>query len=97
MSNKANWRNNVSSAEEFLPARDAVVLFVQDSISHVVHRQKRTTDKKGRANVLSFNNGNLVLLSTVNLPKHVVTNVSGSKLLLKYTGPFFVLRRQGNA
>ena len=50
-----------------------------------------------RANVLLFNVGNLVLLSTVNLPKHVVTNVGSSKLLPKYIGPFRVLHRKGNA
>ena len=34
---------------------------------------------------------------TVNLPKHVVTNVGSSKLIPKYIGPFRVLHRQGNA
>ena len=36
-------------------------------------------------------------MSTVNLPKHAVTNVDISKLLPKYIGPFRVLRRMGNA
>ena len=36
-------------------------------------------------------------MSTVNLPKHAVTNVGSSKLLSKYIGPFRVLRRMGNA
>ena len=73
-----------------------MVRFVQDSIVHAVDLQKRNADKNGRANVLSVIEGDLVLLSTANLPRHVVTNV-GSKLLLKYIGPFRVLRRQGNA
>ena len=60
-------------------------------------RQKRTADKNGRANVLSFKVNDLVLLSTVNLPNHVVTNVGSNKLLPKYIGPFRVLHRQGNA
>uniref|UniRef100_A0AAV1VDZ1 Tf2-1-like SH3-like domain-containing protein n=1 Tax=Peronospora matthiolae TaxID=2874970 RepID=A0AAV1VDZ1_9STRA len=85
------------SAEEFLLTREAVVRFVQDSIADALDRQKRNADKHGRANVLSFDEGDLVLLSTVNLPKHAVTNVGSSKLLPKYIGPFRVLRRMGNA
>ena len=50
-----------------------------------------------RANTLSFIKGALVLLSTVNLPRHVVTNVGISKLMFKFIIPFRVLRRQGNA
>ena len=90
-------QNNTESAEGFLLAREAVVRFVQDSIAYAVDRQKRNADKNGRANVHSFVEGDLVLLSTVNLPRHVVTNVGSSKLLPKYIGPFRVLRRQGNA
>uniref|UniRef100_A0AAV1TG82 Tf2-1-like SH3-like domain-containing protein n=1 Tax=Peronospora matthiolae TaxID=2874970 RepID=A0AAV1TG82_9STRA len=85
------------SAEEFLLTREAVVRFVQDSIADVLDRQKRNADEHGRANVLSFDEGDLVLLSTVNLPKHAVTNVGSSKLLPRYISPFRVLRRMGNA
>ena len=74
-----------------------MVRFVQDSIAYAVDRQKRNADKNGRANVHSFVEGDLFLLSTVNLPRHVVTNVVSSKQLPKYIGPFRVLRRQGNA
>ena len=62
-----------------------------------VDRQKRNADKHGRANVLLFNVVDLVLLFTVNLPKHELTNVGSSKLLPKYIGPFRVLRRKVNA
>jgi hypothetical protein len=85
------------SAGDFLLTRQAVVRFVQDSIADSVDRQKRNADKNGRANVLSFNEGDLVLLSTTNLPTHAVTNVGSSKLLPKYVGPFRVLRRMGSA
>ena len=60
-------------------------------------RQKRNTDKNGRENVLSFKVNDLVLLSTVNLPGHVVTSVGTSKLLPKYIGPFRVLYQKCNA
>ena len=90
-------QTKASSAEEFLLAREAVVRLVQDSIAYAVDRQKRNADKNGRENVHSFIEGDLVLLSTVNLPRHVVTNVGSSKLLTKYIGPFRMLRRQGNA
>uniref|UniRef100_A0AAV1SYG1 Tf2-1-like SH3-like domain-containing protein n=1 Tax=Peronospora matthiolae TaxID=2874970 RepID=A0AAV1SYG1_9STRA len=85
------------SAEEFLLTREAVVRFIQESIVNVIDNQKRNADKHGRATVLSFDEGDLVLLSTVNLPKHAVTNVGSSKLLPKYIGLFRVLRRMGNA
>ena len=62
-----------------------------------MNRQKRNADKHGRANVLSFEINDLVLLSTVNLPKRVVTNVGSSKLLPKFIGPFRVLHRRDNA
>ena len=55
------------SADEFILARETVARFVQDSIAEV-DRQKRNADKNGRANVLLFNEGDLVLLSRVNLP-----------------------------
>ena len=90
-------RNNASSAEAFFLAREAVVRFVQDSIAHAVDRQKQNADKNERANVLSFIEGDFVLLSMVNLPRHIVINVCSSKILLKCIGPFRVLRRQGNA
>ena len=83
--------NQSESAEDFLLAREAVVHFVQDFIAKAVDRQKRNADKHGIANVLLFDVGDFVLLSTVNLPKHVVTNVGSSKLLPKYIGPFRVL------
>ena len=60
-------------------------------------RHKQNADKNVRTKVLSFVEGDLILLSTVNLPSHAVTNVGSSKLLPKHTGPFRVLSRQGNA
>ena len=89
--------NQSESVEDFQLSREAVVRFAQDSIANSVDRQKGSADKHGRANVLLFNVGGLVLLSTVNIPKHVVTNVGSSKLLPKYIGPFRVRHRKGNA
>ena len=88
--------NKGESAEEFLLTREAVVRFVQDSIAYAVDKQKQNADKNGRANVLLFTANDLVLLSTVNLPKNVVTNVGSTKLLPKYIGPLCVLHRKGN-
>ena len=89
--------NQSHSAEDFLQAREQVVRFVQDSTANAVDRQKRNADKHGSAKVLLFNVGDLVLLSMVNLPKHVVANVGTSKLLPKYIGSFRLLRRKCNA
>uniref|UniRef100_A0AAV1T255 Tf2-1-like SH3-like domain-containing protein n=1 Tax=Peronospora matthiolae TaxID=2874970 RepID=A0AAV1T255_9STRA len=58
---------------------------------------EKNADKRGRANALSFDQGDLVSLSTVNLPKIAVTKLGSSRLLPKCIGPFRVLRRIGNA
>ena len=70
--------NRSDAAEDYLLAREAVVRCVKYSIADAVDWQKRNADKQGIANVLLFHVGALVLLSTRNLPKHVLTNV-GSK------------------
>ena len=67
---KRTYKGNTNeSAEEFLLTRESVICFVQDSIANAVDRQKRNADRYGRANDLSFKANELVLLSTVNLPK----------------------------
>uniref|UniRef100_A0AAV1TGZ8 Transcription factor CBF/NF-Y/archaeal histone domain-containing protein n=1 Tax=Peronospora matthiolae TaxID=2874970 RepID=A0AAV1TGZ8_9STRA len=48
------------SAEEFPLACEAVVRFVQDSITDAIDKQKRNADKHGRANALSFDEGDSV-------------------------------------
>ena len=75
--------------------KEEVVLFVQSAIAHAVDRQKRNSDKNRGANVLLFTEGNLFLLSTVNLPGQVVTSVSSCKLLPNYIDPFRVLHFSG--
>ena len=87
----------VESAYDFTLARQAVVRFVQDAIASAVDRQKEQADKNGRANRLSFNVGEWVLLSTTNLPAHAVTNVGSNKLLPRYIGPFRIMQVRGSA
>ena len=65
-------------------AKEPVVRFVRASIDIAVDRQKRNADKHGRATVLLLDVGDLFLLSTLDLPKHVVTNVGSSELLPKH-------------
>uniref|UniRef100_A0AAV1U068 Uncharacterized protein n=1 Tax=Peronospora matthiolae TaxID=2874970 RepID=A0AAV1U068_9STRA len=45
------------SAEQFLLTREAVVRFVQDSITDAIDGQNRNAEKHGSANALSFNEG----------------------------------------
>ena len=97
MRSKRTKAKDSESADEFILAREAVVRFVQDSIAEAVDRLKKNADKNGRANVLLFNEGDLVLLSMVNPPRHIVSNVGSNKLLPKFIGPFRVLHRMGNA
>ena len=93
---KSTAAKDIESADDFILARETVVRFVQDSIAEAVDQQKRNADKNGVVKVLLFNEGVLVILSTVNLPRHIVTNVGSNKLLPKFIGPFRVLRRLGN-
>ena len=65
---KSTVAKDSESANEFILARETFVCFVQDSIAEAVDLQKLNADKNERANVLLFNIGDLVLLSTVNLP-----------------------------
>ena len=65
---KSTVAKDSESADEFILTIETVVRFVQDSITEAVDRQKRHADKNGRANVLLFNEGDLFLLSMVNLP-----------------------------
>lgn len=81
----------------FVLKRQAVVRFVQDSIAESLDKQKENSDKRGRKNHYLFKIGDKVLLSTTNLPAHVVTNVGSSKLLPRFIGPFKVLHRKGVA
>ena len=97
MRTRRTERHNNESAENFVLNREAVVRFVQNLIANAVDRQKQNAYNNGRANVLSFQFSDLVLLSTVNSPGHVVTNVGSSKLLPKYINTFCVLHRKGNA
>ena len=68
-----------------------------DSIDNAVDCQKRDADKNGRVNLSSFKGYDLALLSTINLPRHAVTNIGSSKLLPRYIGSSRVLHRQRNA
>ena len=94
---RTNKGKTNESAEEFLLTRESVILFVQNFIANVVGRQKWIADIHRRANDLSSKVSDLVLLSTVNLPKRVVTGVGSSELLPKFIDPIRVLHRRGNA
>ena len=85
------------SADEFIQTREAVIRFVKDSMANAIDRQKKNADRIGRANSNVFNVGDLVLLSTTNLPEHAVTCSGSSKLLPKYIGPFKVLNKLGDS
>jgi hypothetical protein len=86
-----------AGVREFIATREAINRFIQDAIADASDRQKRQADKNGRANGYSFEVGDLVMLSTQNLPEHAVTALGSSKLLPRYIGPFRVLRRRGLA
>ena len=70
--------------------------FVKYFIANAVDRHKQNAGKNGGSNVLLFKVNYLVLLSTVNLPRHTVDHVS-SKLLQRFISEFHVLHHQDNA
>ena len=83
--------------DDFILNRQATVRFVRDAIASAVDRQKASSDKHGRSNKSVFKKNELVLLSTLNLPKHAVSNLGSTKLLPRFIGPFKVLERRGDA
>ncbi|KAG3126964.1 hypothetical protein PI126_g22088 [Phytophthora idaei] len=86
-----------TQAMDFVQRRQAVIRFVQDAIAASVDRQKLNADNVGRGNTNEFEKGSLVLLATQNLPRHAVSDFGASKLAPRFTGPFTVLERHGNA
>ncbi|GMF25383.1 unnamed protein product [Phytophthora fragariaefolia] len=84
-----------STAMDFVQHRQAVIRFVQDAIAASYDRQKMIADSNGRGNSNGFKVGSLVLLATQNLAKH--TDFGASKLAPRFTGPFTVLMKHGNA
>jgi hypothetical protein len=86
-----------ASVHDFTQQREAVVRFIQDSIADASDRQKANADMLGRTNMLSFNEGEEVLLSTSNLAPDLVSGEGSKKLLPKYIGPFRIVRRNGMA
>ncbi|KAG3060917.1 hypothetical protein PI125_g24814 [Phytophthora idaei] len=86
-----------TQAMDFVQRRQAVIWFVQDAIAASVDRQKLNADNVGRGNTNEFEKGSLVLLATQNLPQHAVSDFGASKLASRFTGPFIVLGRHGNA
>ena len=95
MRTKRTERHNNELAEIVLLNEEEVVRFVQDSIDN--EKWKRNADKNGSATTLSFKVNDLVPLSTVNLPRHAVTNVGSTRIRPTYMVPFRVSYRQGNA
>ena len=94
MRSKRTKVKDSESADEFILAREAVVRFVQDSIAEAVDRLKRKTQTRMEGQTFFYSmKVDLVLLSMVNLPRHIVTNMGSNKLLPKFIGPFRVLRR----
>lgn len=82
---------------DFVLMRQAINRFVQDAIADAGDRQKKQADKQGRTNTESFKEGDLVLLSTWNMPESIVSTQGSNKLMPKYIGPFRVLQVHGQA
>ena len=90
-------RRDREKIEKFIDHRQVVVRFVCDAIAQAQDRQKEQADKHGRKNTYKFRVGDLVLLSTANLPEYVVSNLGSNKLLPRFIGPFKVTACKGDA
>ena len=82
---------------DFVIRRQVIVRFVRDAIAMAQDLQKEYADKRGRKNKQVYKVGDLVLLSTANLPEHSVSNLKSPKLLPRFIGPFKVVKCNGDA
>ena len=70
---------------------------MRDALQEEVDKQKENADKRGRKNMLTFREGDRVLLSTSGLPNTSVTNLGANKVAPRYIGPFRVVKVYGDA
>ena len=89
---------SLDSVNEFLVSRGAVLRLIRDNLAEAQDKQKLSADRSGRSNMLSFAPGQLVLLSTKDLPTaamHKHMQHTTTKLYPRFIGPFKVLERRG--
>ncbi|DBA03328.1 TPA: hypothetical protein N0F65_004605 [Lagenidium giganteum] len=86
-----------AAVQAFVDRRQGILRYVRDCVAEAVDTQKQHADAHGRGNHQEFNVGDLVLLSTENLPTHAVDNGSSRKLLPRYIGPYKVIFKRGEA
>jgi len=79
----------------FVSERQAVLQRVRERMAESQDKQKQYADMKGRNNINIFNVGDLVLLSTKDLPKTALPSLEANKLQPRFLGPFKVVKRIG--
>ncbi|CAI5716266.1 unnamed protein product [Peronospora farinosa] len=95
---KENTSPVISAAvTEFLLLRQGITRFVRDALQEAADKQNENADRRGRKNMLIFQEGDRVLLSTSGLPNTSVTNLGANKLASRYIGPFRVVKVHGDA
>ena len=75
------------AVSKFIIQRQAIIRFLRDTVG----KQKENAYKHGRKNMSKYKNDNRVLLFTEDLSDTEVIDLSGSKLVPRYSGPFRAL------
>ncbi|GMF14505.1 unnamed protein product [Phytophthora fragariaefolia] len=81
----------------FIETGEAVRQRVRDAMAAAQNRQKKNSDRHGRANTHEFQMGDQVLLNAKNLPISAVSTVGCKKLRPRFIGPFTVIGVHGHA
>ena len=72
---------------KFIIQRQAIIRLLRDTVD----KQKENADKPGWKNMSKYKNDNRVLLFTEDLSDTEVSDLSGSKLVPHFSGPFRAL------
>ena len=85
------------AVSEFTLKTQCILRFIRDRVAISVDKQKEYADRHGRKNKNIFTLGQLVLLSTKDLPKDALPNMQSTKLVPRFIGPFKIVRCLGDA
>ena len=81
------------AVSKFIIQRQAIIRLLRDTVD----KQKENADKPGRKNMSKYKNDNRVLLFTEDLSDTEVIDLSGSKLVPRFSGPLRALKVIGDA
>ena len=90
--------DSLPAVDDFLTTRRAVLRFIRDNMADAQDKQKQAADRHGRRQIAKFAKGELVLLSTRELPADAMSKHmqhTTTKLYPRFIGPFKVIDQAG--